>query len=353
MAPGVLLQETETVPVAKTAVAAPATEENATILSPYPYLVGPEYNDFRSELAENGFAIIKGAIPLQRAVGYQEQAYEWIQSFSDDLDMENPETWVDENLPMTNSIKAYAYYCVSHEKFFWDARQEPGVLGPFAKLWGTDELLVSFDAMNLTFPNRRDVNRRPPWEHIDQSPMRRGVHCIQGLIALSPSGPEDGGLIVFPGSHNLNEEFFETQTDKKSWVPMKDIYVFGRDQLDWFGARGVRPYKVCLEVGDMVMWDSRTIHYGSEPTEKSNQIRTALYTTYVPASLADPDQLALKKKAFESYSSTTHWPHQYIVARPNIVYLPDGTADPRNRDAPLASPEKTKKLLKLAGVIPY
>ncbi|KAH7024815.1 phytanoyl-CoA dioxygenase [Microdochium trichocladiopsis] len=352
MAPGALLQEHDTRTAPPVSKAAPA-ESNFTIPSPFPNLVSTDYPDFRAELAENGFAIIKGAIPRERAVGYQEKAYEWIKSFPGDLDMNDPETWVEKNLPMTNSIKAYAYYCVSHEKFFWDARQELGVLGAFAKLWGTDELLVSFDAMNLTFPNRKDVPRRPTWEHIDQSPMRRGVHCVQGLMALSPSGPEDGGLVVFPGSHKLNEEFFDTQTTRESWLPMKDVHVFSREQLDWFAARGVHPHKVCLEVGDMVMWDSRTIHYGSEPTEKSSQIRTALYATYVPASLASADQLELKRQAFESYSSTTHWPHQYIVARPNVVYLPDGSRDPRNRDGPLERPEMTDKLLKLAGVIPY
>lgn len=278
---------------------------------------------------------------------------EWITSFPGDLDIANPATWVAKNLPVTNSIKAYAYYCVTHEKFFWDARQEPGVIDAFTKLWGTDELLVSFDAMNITFPNRTDVPRRPPWEHIDQSPMRRGVHCVQGLMVLSPSGPHDGGLVVFPGSHNLNDEFFDTQTDKKSWLPMKDVHVFKKEELAWFAARGVHPHKVCAEVGDLVLWDSRTIHYGSEPTEESNQIRTALYATYVPASLATAEQLELKKKAFQTYSSTTHWPHQYIVPRPNEVHLPDGTRDPRNRDAPLERPEYTDKLLKLAGMKPY
>jgi Phytanoyl-CoA dioxygenase (PhyH) len=312
-----------------------------------------DHPDFRADLAENGFAVLKGVIPRERAISYQEKAYEWIKSFPGDLDMTNPDTWVDKNLPITNSIKSYAYYCVTHEKFFWDARQERGVLDTFAKIWGTDELLVSFDAMNLTFPNRKDIPRRPSWEHIDQSAIRRGLHCVQGLMVLSPSGPEDGGLVVFPGSHKLNDEFFDTQTDRKSWLPMKDVHVFNKKELDWFAARSVHPHKICAEIGDLILWDSRTIHYGSEPTEKSDQVRTVLYATYVPASLASPEQLELKKKAFENYSSTTHWPHQYIVPRPDVVYLPDGTRDPRNRDRPLESPEMTDKLLKLAGMKPY
>lgn len=276
-----------------------------------------------------------------------------MKSFPGSLDFNKPETWVEKNLPLQSRVKTYNSYCVAHEKFIWDAKQEPGILEPFAKLWNTDELLVSFDSLNVTFPNRTDIPRRAPWDHIDQSPMRRGVHCIQGLINLSPSGPEDGGLVVYPGSQGLNDEFFDTQTDKASWLPMKDVHVFEQKELDWFKARGIHPHKVCAEVGDLILWDSRVIHYGSEPTEKSNQIRTCIYATYTPAKMASPEQLALKKKVFESYGGTTHWPHEHIVARPTEVYLPDGTRDPRNRDQPREMPEMTDKLLRLAGAKMY
>lgn len=33
---------------------------------------------------------------------------------------------------------------VQHEQFVWDIRSEPGVIGAFSNVWGTDELLVSF-----------------------------------------------------------------------------------------------------------------------------------------------------------------------------------------------------------------
>lgn len=297
--------------------------------------------------------MLKGAIPVDRAVHYQEKAYEWLKSFSEELDFDDPSTWVAENLPITNFVKSYAGYCVPHEKFVWDARQEPGVLDAFSTLWGTQELLVSFDSLNVTFPNRKDVPRRASWEHLDQSPRRRGVHCVQGLINLSPSGPNDGGLVVFPGSHLLNDEFMDTMTDKASWLPMKDLYLFSKTELEWFAARGVHPHKVCADVGDLIMWDSRTIHYGCEPTEESDQIRTVIYATYTPASLAVPKQLEAKKQAFSSFSGTTHWPHQYIVPRAYRPCFPDGTRDPRDREQPLEMPEMTDKLLRLAGMKPY
>lgn len=312
-----------------------------------------KYNDFRADLDKNGFVVIKGAISHDRAAKYQEKAYEWLSSFPGSLDFNNSDTWVEESLPLQNSIKTFHAYCVSHEKFVWDMRQEPGVLDAFAKLWGTDELLVSFDSINITFPNRKDMPRRAPWDHIDQSPLRRGVHCVQGLINLSPSGPDDGGLVVYPGSHRLNDEFFDKMANKASWLPMKDVYVFQREELDWFAARCIHPLKVCADVGDLILWDSRVIHYGSEPTEKSSQIRTAVYATYTPAKMASQEQLELKKKVFESYGGTTHWPHEHIVARPTQVFLSDGTRDPRDRDEPREMPEMTDKLLRLAGVKQY
>lgn len=176
---------------------------------------------------------------------------------------------------MINSTKAYACYCVTHEKFFWDARQEQGVRDRcICQIWGTDELLVSFDAMNLTFPNRKDAPRRPPWEHIDQSPIRCDAHCIQGIMVLSPSGPGDGGLFVFPGSHKLNDEFFDSRTDRKLWLPMQDVHVLKKEELEWFSERGVNPHKICAEVGDLILWDSRTIH--SEANRQRKAIKSEL-----------------------------------------------------------------------------
>jgi ectoine hydroxylase-related dioxygenase (phytanoyl-CoA dioxygenase family) len=304
------------------------------------------------DLQENGFAVVKNVIPQNRAIEYQEKAYDWVKSFGTELDFNRPETWIKENLPVQSKINTFNGYCVVHEKFMWDARQEPGVLDTFAKIWGTDELLASFDSLNITFPNRKDVEKLGAWEHIDQSPFRRGLHCIQGIINLSPSGPEDGGLLVYPGSHKLMDEFFDTQTDKDTWKRI-DFFKFDEAQLSWFTSRGIKPQKVCAEVGDLILWDSRTIHYGSIPTEKSSQIRTVIYAAYTPARLASEETLKKKTEIFEQGGATTHWPHDNIRIREVKTFLEDGTRDPRDRDEPVEKPEMTDKLLKLAGVKRY
>jgi hypothetical protein len=308
--------------------------------------------DWQVDLEKNGYAVIKNCIPKDRAVHYQEKAYQWLKSFGTDLDFTNPSTWIKENLPVQSKINTFHSYGVAHERFMWDARMEPGVLDAFARIWGTDQLLASFDSLNVTFPNRVDVPRKGAWEHVDQSPLRKGLHCVQGVLNLSPAGPEDGGLVVYTGSHALNEEFFETQTDKSTWVPL-DRYLFSNEQLEWFKSKGSVPHKVCADVGDLIVWDSRTIHYGAEPTEKSNQIRTVIYAAYTPARLASSEQLVLKKQVFEKFGGTTNWPHDNIVARATETYLEDGTRDPRDRDAPLELPIMSDQLLRLAGALPY
>ena len=234
----------------------------------------------------------------------------------------------------------------------WDMRLEPGVVDAFAKIWGTNELLVSFDSLNVTFPGRKDKPPRAPWPHVDQSPMKRGLHCVQGIINLSQVGPEDGSLMLLPKSSELFGEFFDTQTAPQSWEA-KDWRRFSENEMTWWKQKGLRPTKVQANPGDLILWDSRTVHWGGEPTEKSDVIRTVVYASYSPAKLATREALEEKKRVFELHGATTHWAHDNIFLRPMIAHLPDGSVDPRNRDEPLEKAEKNDRLLKLAGVKPY
>ena len=113
-----------------------------------------------------------------------------------------------------------AGYGLPHETFAWDIRTEPGVVGAFEKVYETKDLIVSFDAMNLSFPNRNDLKENKPWPHQDQDRTRPGFRCLQGLVNLLPNGPDDGGLIVCKEAQLVSEEFheaFENELDR-IWV---------------------------------------------------------------------------------------------------------------------------------------
>jgi hypothetical protein len=163
----------------------------------------------------------------------------------------------------------YHGYSVSHERFVWDARLEPGVLSAFSQIWGTEDLLVSFDGINITLPLPTSTRPKPSrWPHQDQSPLIPGFHCAQSILNLLPNGPSDGGLVVFSKSHLLNDEFFATNsTDKKAeWgsVP-DDWHGFDEGELQWFKGRGCGEVKVCCGEGDLVVWDSRTVRWNVLP----------------------------------------------------------------------------------------
>lgn len=296
--------------------------------------------------------MVKNAITPEKAKYYQQKALDWLTSFNTPLDLNDQSTWTAGNLPFQSKVNTFNKYGVAHEKFMWQARMEPKVVDAFAKIWGTDKLLVSFDALNVTLPNRADKAAQKPWPHVDQSPLRRGLHCVQGIINLSQAGPEDGSLIVLPRSNTIIEHFFDTQTDPSSWNT-NDLRLISEDEMKWFQERDMKPMKVMAEPGDLILWDSRTVHWGGEPSAQSNIIRTVIYVSYSPADWATADALDRKKESFDAFQATTHWAHDNIVPREKEAYLPDGSLDPRNRSGPLEEPEYSDRLLQLAGIKPY
>lgn len=307
------------------------------------------YDDF----VDNGYTVIPSVITPAKAVEYQQAAFNWLRSFDNhQLDFSDPMTWTTSNLPHVSQINTFNHYGVVHERFMWEIRLEERIIETFAQLWNTDELLVSFDALNIMLPRRPGHVPRVKWPHVDQSPFRQGLQYVQGIVNLSKTGPEDGGLTVYPGSHKVVEEFFAQHTDPMEW-DHKDFYSFTADQMTWFEeTQDCKSHKVIAEAGDLIIWDSRLVHYGAEPNGNSDTIRTVTYVSYAPVQLASAVVLEKKREAFDKWLATTHWPHENIVLRPNLPVLPSGLVDTR-RNEPRDKPELTDKLLKLAGVKSY
>ncbi|CUM66658.1 uncharacterized protein PRCAT00004334001 [Priceomyces carsonii] len=309
------------------------------------------YNDWRQDFLKDGYAILKGAISPEKSKEYQNRAFNWVTSFGTELDISKAETWKEENIPAQTDFNVFCSNAIAHEEFMWDIRCEEGVIKPFRDIYGTDELLVSFDSLNITFP-RADKKPKEKWLHVDQSPFKTGLQCIQGIVALSNHGPNDGGLVVYKGSHKYFEEFFNTQVDHDNWDTL-DYYGFSNEQAQFFLNRGCEEVKVCCEPGDVILWDSRTCHWGQEPCPNSKQIRTVVYVSYSPRYFATSESIEHKKKAFQMWSNTTHWPHDNIIYKSNAVLREDGSIDPKSRFKPTCLPKMDKRMLQLAGLIPY
>jgi hypothetical protein len=246
----------------------------------------------------------------------------------------------------------------SHQLTFQKNRSEPGVISPFAKLWETEELVVSFDTVNITLPQSIvGAYDSKPWPHVDQQPERGGLRCVQGIVNLSNAGPDDGGLIVMKGSSKLFDDFFAENPVQgpTPWrtAKHKDFHPFQDKDLEWYKARGCELIKVCAEPGDLILWDSRQMHWAQFGT--SDLIRTIAYVTYTPAAWMSEEDRALKVDLFENFETTTHWPHTNFFSHGKAMKTIDGeeVPDPLERDEPITKAERTERLLKLAGVVPY
>lgn len=78
------------------------------------------------------------------------------------------------------------------------------------------------------------------------------MSCAAGLVTLLPVSEETGGLVVIPGSHKCHEEVCSRVADESQGdfviIPAQDCILQSTARL------------VCAEAGDLILWDSRTVH---------------------------------------------------------------------------------------------
>ncbi|OCF32459.1 hypothetical protein I316_05885 [Kwoniella heveanensis BCC8398] len=312
------------------------------------------YGDWRDELATKGWTVVKGAVPRERALSYRERMFEWLESFPLGFKRDDPSTWTNEHLPVHAKGGMFWSYGLSHESFCWDLRQEQGIIDAFTKVWGTDELVTSFDAGCIMLPGRTDVKDDQPWEHMDQSRHRRGFYCVQGIANLNENGPDDGGLMVMTGSSQLVEEYFDTfgrTYEKERTFGAFDYWMFSDEELKWFENKGCKWVKVTAGPGDLILWDSRALHYNVRP--KGEKDRCCTYICMAPAKLQTEEDKRIRKEAFEAERGTTHVPIGHVYSRAFTPSVRDGKPDPLDTGRPRDRIPQTDKILKLAGIKAY
>jgi hypothetical protein len=61
--------------------------------------VHEKHGDWRDDLFQNGFAIIKNAVSPENAAGYVEEMTKWLERFRLGFGRNDPSTWTEEHLP--------------------------------------------------------------------------------------------------------------------------------------------------------------------------------------------------------------------------------------------------------------
>jgi len=337
---------------------------------------------YMKQLEVDGYVVIKNVVSAEKAEDYASRFWDYLESLSVEkkIDRNNPKSLVGEHWISTlhGIIKNYN---IGHAQFVWDVRDEDNIVSIFEQYWKTRDLLVSFDGACIIRPSAG--GSRSKWAHVDEAPVLkikektdskfkevRNFPCVQGFLNLKPCGPNDGGLVVWEGSHKGHDQFFVDKGDmneeerkkygiKKSSFAWKDHtenwYKFDEDnQVDAAHLKKYNKKKVCCDAGDFVMWYSKTVHYAEAIDSKINTNpsahRMCVYVCMLPKKYATENDLKKKKKALQELRTTSHWPCIKLKLNPLHPRTYGNEKMLTNFILPTTYPTLTDRMKKLAGV---
>jgi hypothetical protein len=264
-----------------------------------------------------GVAIIPGVLNAEECNKLKTQTWDTLEKLtsttSNKFDRGDAGTWRSfyELFPLHSML--VQHHGIGHNQALWDVRQNPKVVDVFAKFWGVDQrdLLVSFDGMSVHLPpeitNKGWLSRQDPPLHTDQSFLRNDFECIQSWVTAYDVNEGDATLQFLEKSNSLHKKFADHfgKTDKDDWYKLDD-----HREYEWYYSNGCERTSIKCKAGDMVLWDSRTIHAGQEAVRgrsKAN-IRIVAYVCMQPRAMCSEAMLKKKLNAFENKRTTNHWP---------------------------------------------
>jgi ectoine hydroxylase-related dioxygenase (phytanoyl-CoA dioxygenase family) len=285
-------------------------------------------NDYLTDLKEKGYAIVPNVISEEQLEIHRKQMWTLLYHISSNWEKPIQEGDIESYrgyyglLPLHSML--LQHWEVGQSQLSWDIRQNQNVIDVFSKLWGTDDLLVSYDGMSIHFPPEETGRgwQGKQWHHTDQSFTVQGYKCVQGQVNIFDVNEGDATLVVLEKSHLLHHKIGEVfgVNKKDNFSRLSD------EQLKYYLDNGCTERRIVCPAGSLVLWDSRTIHYGSEPVkgrEKKN-MRCTVYVCYLPRSGCSAIQLNKRIKYFEEMRMTTHWPYPVKVfsLKPNTYGKP-------------------------------
>ena len=136
-------------------------------------------------LNTQGYAVVPNVLTSSECDQIIDRAWDWLTTLGTGIQRDDKATWTDDRWPR-NFNGIIQRYRIGHAPFVWQARTNSKVVAVFEKIWGTKELLTSFDAMCILRPTEivDDLKSTPSWFHTDQSPKKEGFHCVQGVLNL-------------------------------------------------------------------------------------------------------------------------------------------------------------------------
>jgi hypothetical protein len=196
----------------------------------------------------------------------------------------------------------FKYHEVGHQKHAWFIRTRPNVQNVFKEIWKTEDVVVSYDGGCYIPADCKKKDKT--WTHTDQAPVKKGLKCIQGFVALTSN--TERTLVVYEGSHKLHEEYAKQYnlTSTKDWLLIEQEYL---DKIS--DSRRV----LNIKAGSLVLWDSRTFHQNQYGNASCGEERIVQYVSYLPRCNLTKKMLEKRQKYFVDRRTTSHWAYPVKV----------------------------------------
>jgi len=265
-----------------------------------------------TQLADDGYQVITDVISKAVCGTIIDQLWTWLEGCGTGVKRDDSSTWKSPTFPH-NVHGIIQHSRAGHSEGVWAVRAHPAVHNVFSDIWGTPELITSFDAVCIDPPPEVTGSKQPihpggTWLHTDQGSARQGRHCIQGFVTLEDIDEEDNTLCVLAGSHAHHSAFFAHFgiTTSGDWNKLQPQHI------EWMKAQaGVTEIRIPARAGSLVLWDSRTVHCNTKPMKNRahpTRWRYVVYTCQAPRRFISDRDIKRKRDAFQRMRMTNHWP---------------------------------------------
>ena len=299
-------------------------------------------------LRDNGVVSIK--IEDFNPEEYKKNFWGWLSMCNPEVREDNKSSWsLDKVPPSTRGIfKNY----IGHQEWMWTGREKCHSI--FKDIWGTDNLLSSFDGASVIFPpivKESSHHLSPPsgltpprlgplsppsgltpprlgplslvplslppttfknWFHYDQGRFSFDLSSIQGVVHLTDTNDDDGGFCFIENSHLLHTKYAETHL---SWGYKWEVIDI--DHPTFSTCRLIKPR---VKAGEILLFDSRIAH--CFVPSRSNNYRMVMYVCMMPRQGANQKEIEKRQKLYVENSMTGHWCYGPWFDKTDAPYTP-------------------------------